>query len=88
MRRAFIESLAHGVYTAAWVWGTILAFTWFVLWETAAFVSGRPAQDTYSVYVWAWLGTRRGWRGPRAVARVVVVLGLLWLAEHFGWGLF
>lgn len=88
VKRVFVEALAHGVYTAVWLWGTIVMFSVFAVFETWALIDGKPNQDTYSAHVWAWLATRRGWHGPRAVVRVFVILGLLWLAEHFGFGWF
>ena len=63
-------------------------FSIFAFFETAAFIQGKPNQDTYSAHVWAWLGTRRGWHGWRVVPRVLVMIGLAWLIEHFGFGLF
>lgn len=83
-----IISLSHQTYDIAWyitVGGFLVSFGIFESW---AFVNGKPDEDTLSGHVWKWIGTRRGWSGFNIPLRVVAIGLFLWLAEHFGFGWF
>ena len=80
-------ALSHHTYTVAWTVGLLAAGTYFAVFETWAFIDGKPDTDTLSGHVWAWIGTRRGWSGWRVVPRVVVLVFLLWLSEHLAFGI-
>jgi hypothetical protein len=81
-------ALSHHGYDVAWIVGLVAALVFFAVFETWAFVDGKPDTDTLSGHVWAWVGTRRGWSGWRVIPRIAVAVFLLWLLEHFTFGVF
>lgn len=60
----------------------------FAVFETWAIVIRKPEKDTLSAWVWARIGTRRGWHGWNIPLRIGVAVLFLWLAEHFSIGAF
>jgi hypothetical protein len=83
-----ILTLSHHTYDVVWPIGLAAAGVCFVVFETWAFIDGKPDTDTLSGHVWAWVGTRRGWSGWRVAPRLALLVFLLWLAEHFTFGWF
>lgn len=72
------------------VWTSLVALfiAVFLVFETWAIVIHKPDQDTLSAWVWARIGTRRGWHGWNIPLRIAVAVLFLWLAEHFSIGAF
>lgn len=72
------------------VWTSLVALfaVVFAVFETWAIVIHKPDQDTLSAWVWARIGTRKGWHGWNIPLRIIVLVGFAWLAEHFAFGWF
>jgi len=70
------------------IWTTLvcLFIAVFAVFETWAFILRKPDTDTLSAWVWARIGTRRGWHGWNIPLRLLVLVGFLWLAFHFAFG--
>ena len=72
------------------IWTSLVALfvVVFVVFETWAIVIRKPDQDTLSAWVWARIGTRRGWHGWWIPLRIAVLVLFAWLSEHFALGYF
>ena len=72
------------------IWTSLVAVfvAVFVVFETWAIVIRKPDKDTLSAWVWARIGTRRGWHGWNIPLRIAVLLLFAWLAIHFAFGWF
>ena len=72
------------------IWTSLVALfvAVFVVFETWAIVIRKPDKDTLSAWVWARIGTRRGWHGWNIPLRIAVLLLFAWLAIHFAFGWF